>query len=119
MVEEKGIVNNNLEAILQIRLANGAIIDGVLDTGFDGSVLLPRKFAKENSMHFLGPEKVMLVEGISAEIETALVKMNWLGEEISIRVFISETNEVLIGTEMLVDSILEIDYKNLTVKITK
>lgn len=119
MAEEKGLVNKNLEAVLQIRLLNGAVINGVLDTGFDGSILLPREFAEENSMRFLGLEKVMLVEGISAEIETALVKINWLGEEMSIRVFISETNEMLIGTEMLVDSILEIDYKNLTVKITK
>ncbi len=119
MAEEKGIVNENLEAVLQIRLLNGATIYSVLDTGFDGSLLLPRKFAKENSMHFLGPEKVMLVEGISAEIETALVKMNWLSEEISIRIFISETDDALIGTEMLVDSVLEIDYKNRSVKITK
>ena len=119
MAQEKGLVNKNLEAVLQIRLLNGAAIDCVLDTGFDGSLLLPRKFAEENSMLFLGPEKVMLVEKISAEIETALIKINWFGEEISIRIFVSEADEALIGTEMLVDSILEIDYKNLTVKITK
>ncbi len=61
----------------------------------------------------------MLVEKISAEIETALVKINWLSEEISIRIFVSETDEALTGTEMLVDTILKIDYKNQTVKITK
>ncbi|MGI8641229.1 MAG: hypothetical protein ACR2MG_14935 [Pyrinomonadaceae bacterium] len=119
MAEEKGVVNENLEAILQIRLLNGAMIDCVLDTGFNGSLLLPREFAEENSMLFLGPEKIMLVEEISAEIETALVKIDWLGEEISIRIFVSETDDALIGTEMPVDSILEIDYKNQTVKITK
>ena len=119
MAEEKGLVNKHLEAVLQIQLLNGSSINCVLDTGFDGSLLLPREFVEENSLLFLGPEKVMLVEKISAEIETALIKINWLGEESSIRIFVSEADEALIGTEMLVDSILEIDYKNRSVKITK
>jgi len=36
-----------------------------------------------------------------------------------IRIIISDSNDALIGVEMLVDTILEIDYINSTVKITK
>jgi clan AA aspartic protease len=119
MAEEKGVVNENLEAVVEVKLQNGAMIEGVLDTGFNGSLLLPRKFAGENSMLFLGLEQVELVEEISVEIETALAEISWLGEDISIRIYISDTGDALIGTEMLIDSVLEIDYKNLMVKITK
>jgi len=70
-------------------------------------------------MLFVGREKVMMVEEISTEIDTAIAEVNWLDEEFSIRIFISETNESLIGTQMLSDTLLEIDYKNRTVKITK
>ncbi len=119
MVEEKGIVNENLEAVLQVRLTNGANIKCVLDTGFNGSLLLPREFVEINSMLFVGREKVMMVEEISTEIDTAIAEVNWLNEEFSIRIFISETDESLIGTQMLVDTLLEIDYKNRTVKTTK
>ncbi len=119
MVEEKGIVNENLEAVLQVRLTNGATIKCVLDTGFNGSLLLPREFVEINAMLFVGREKVMMVEEISTEIDTAIAEVNWLDEEFSIRIFISETNESLIGTQMLSDTLLEIDYKNRTVKITK
>ncbi len=119
MVEEKGFVNENMEAVIPIKLASGAAIDCVLDTGFNGSLLLPRTIAAENSMIFLGIEEVELVEKITAQISTALAEINWLGNKDSILIYISETDEYLIGTEMLIDSVLEIDYKNLTVKITK
>ncbi len=96
MVEEKGIVNENLEAVLQVRLTNGATIKCVLDTGFNGSLLLPREFVEINAMLFVGREKVMMVEEISTEIDTAIAEVNWLDEEFSIRIFISETDESLI-----------------------
>ena len=119
MVEEKGIVNKNLEAVMQMRLTNGASVNCVIDTGFAGSLLLPREFVEKNSMISLGPEEVTMVEEFSTEIDTALAKLDWLGEEVSLRIFVSETNDALIGVEMFADSVLEIDYKNLTVKITK
>jgi len=70
-------------------------------------------------MLFVGREKVMMVEEISTEIDTAIAEVNWLDEEFSIRIFISETDESLIRTQMLANALLEIDYKNQTVKITK
>ena len=70
-------------------------------------------------MLFAGREEVVLVEEISAEIDTAIAEAIWLGEEFSIRILVSETGEALLGTQMLVDSVLEIDYQNSTVKITK
>lgn len=82
MVEEKGIVNENLEAVLQVRLTNGATIECVLDTGFNGSLLLPREFVEINAMLFVGREKVMMVEEISTEIDTAIAEVNWLGRRI-------------------------------------
>ncbi len=119
MAEEKGIVNDYLEAVLQIRLTNGATIECVLDTGFNGWLLLPRKFVEANSLLFVGREEVVMVGKISTEIDTAAAEVNWLGSDSSFHTFVSETDEALIGVEMLVDSILEIDYKNRTVKITK
>ncbi len=67
MAEQKGIVNEYAEAVVQIRLINGAVIECVIDTGFSGSLLLPREFVEINSMFFLGLEEVTMVEGISTE----------------------------------------------------
>ena len=70
-------------------------------------------------MLFAGREEVVMVEENSIEIDTAIAETNRFGEQFSVRILVSETGEALIGTQMLDDSILEIDYKNRTVKITK
>ena len=119
MVEEKGFVNQNLEAVLTVELSNGAQIDCVLDTGFYGNLLLPREFVRENSMRITGTENVVMIEDNSIEISTAKADVRWLGDNFSINILVSEAGECLIGTEMLIDTILEIDYINSTVKITK
>jgi len=50
MAQETGKVNDNLQAFLQIELTNGAVLDCLLDTGFDGALVLPRSFVQANSM---------------------------------------------------------------------
>ena len=80
---------------------------------------MPRKFIEDNSLAYLGRESVIMVEQNTTEVDLVAGEVNWLGETLPVRILVSETDEALIGTQMLIDSILEIDYKNLTVKITK
>jgi clan AA aspartic protease len=119
MAQEKGFVNENLEAVLEIRLTNGSNIQCVIDTGFNGSFIFPKSFAIENSMQFVGKEEVTMVEQNTIFIETALAKVNWLGEDFLIQILVSENDESLVGTQMLIDSRLEIDYQDFSVEITK
>jgi clan AA aspartic protease len=119
MAQEKGFVTENLESVMKIQLVNGSEIECVIDTGFNGFLLLPRKFIEDNSMRFVGIESVTMVEQNTTEIEVASGIINWLGKRLSVRILVSETGESLIGTEMLIGTILEIDYINSTVKITK
>lgn len=119
MAEEKGFVNKNSEAVLRIELTDGASINCVLDTGFNGNLILPRSFVEKYSPDIPISVEVELAEGKTAEVGMTTVEIKWLGNEFPVNILVSETDDALIGTEMLVDSILEIDYKNLTVKITK
>ena len=119
MAQEEGFVNENLEAVLTVKLSNGSQIECAIDTGFNGSFLFPRKLVEDNSMRFLGKEEVTMVEQNTTFIETALAHIHWLGEAVSIQILVSENEESLIRTQMLIDTKLEVDYKNLTVKITK
>jgi clan AA aspartic protease len=119
MAQEKGFVTENFEAFLAIQLTNGAFIDCLLDTGFNGSLLLSREFVERNKMELVGREPITMVEKHVAEIDVVAGEIVWLGSTFLVRVLVSENDECLIGTQMLVDSKLEIDYKYLTVKITK
>lgn len=119
MFQKTGSINEKLQPILIVELSNGARFECLLDTGFQGTLVIPRKFAQENSLIITGRETFLGAENNSIEFDTAIAEINWLGDEFSLPVLISESTEALIGIEMLLDSVLEIDYKNLTVKITK
>ncbi len=45
MAHESGSVNSFREALLVVRLISGEAIECVVDTGFDGGLMLPRAFA--------------------------------------------------------------------------
>ena len=119
MFQEKGSVNDNLEAIVTVQLANQSKINCLLDTGFNGTLFLPRKFVEENNLPFGVREVLQAAEDQIFEVDTATAEIDWLGNKSSVTVFVSETSETLIGAEMFADAVLEIDYKNRTVKIIK
>lgn len=50
MFREKGSVNKNLEAVIAVKLVGNAEISCILDTGFNGTLFLPRQFVKENDL---------------------------------------------------------------------
>jgi len=119
MFQKTGEVNEKLQAILNVELQTGANFDCLLDTGFQGTLVVSRKFAEENSLTITGRETFLGAENKSIEFDTAIAKINWLGDVFLLPILVSESTEALIGVEMLIDTILEIDYINSTVKITK
>lgn len=108
-----------MEAILSVELANSSKIECVLDTGFYGALLLPREFIESNSLKITGTETVVMIEDNVIEINTAKAEIRWLGDEFATPVLVSETSEALIGVELLAGTLLEIDYRKRTIKITK
>lgn len=119
MFQSAGSVNEKLQAIVRVELANGASFECLLDTGFQGTLVVPRNVAEENSLTITGREAFIGAENSDIEFDTAIAEINWLGETFSLPVLVSESTEALIGVEMLIDTILEIDYINGTIKITK
>jgi clan AA aspartic protease len=117
--EQKGLVNENLFATIPLELSNGSIINCLLDTGFQGTLMLPKKFAEENFLEIIGQETFIAAERMQIQINSAVAEIKWFDDELQIPIFVSNTDDALIGVEMLVDSKLEIDYKDLTVKVTK
>ena len=119
MFQEKGSVNDNLEAVITIQLNNQSKINCLLDTGFNGTLFLPRQFVEENNLPIGVREILQAAEDQIFEVDTANALIKWLGEEFSLTIFVSEMDEALMGVEMLANTLLEIDYVNRTVKITK
>jgi clan AA aspartic protease len=116
MPRETGWVNSSLEAIVSLRFSNGVAYDFIVDTGFDGALVLPRPIVKGLGLTILSIEPVKLAKGIT-EMESALAKVFWLGKECDAQALITEDEYLLLGTELLKGTRLTIDYIALTVSI--
>lgn len=119
MFQQNGEINDNLQPIVSVKLTNGATVNCLLDTGFDGTIILPRDFVENNSMLMLGSDILIAAEQQEFEIETAIAEINWLGDEFQVRIYVSEHNEAIIGVEMLVECVVTIDFINSKVAIDK
>jgi predicted aspartyl protease len=54
MAHEDGSVNAQLEAWLRVQATNGEIIECLIDTGFNGALVLPRAEAVRLNLTVLG-----------------------------------------------------------------
>ena len=119
MPHESGNVNASLEARILVKLAGGAGIRCLVDTGFTGALVLPRDFITSNALRVVARETFMTVEEHVIEADIAVAEVEWLGETQTRRAIVSETGEAMIGTEMLIGAILTIDYVAASVTVAK
>lgn len=119
-IKESGKVNENLEPIITLELSSGAKLDCLVDTGFNGTLFLPREFIEANNLVAVGEQQFNSVAQAESHFaEVFVAEINWLGDELEVRVIASEHGSALIGAGMMLDAKLEIDYTQSTVSIEK
>ena len=114
-----GWVDANGDAIVSITLAAGETLDFVIDTGFDGELLLPVTLGESLKLRFIGTRDCVVVGGGIVANFTSLVEIDWLGTRHVADVLLSEGTDQLIGTALLQGTRLKIDYLANTVEIEK
>jgi len=102
-----------------IRLADREDVECIIDTGFDGALVLPRDVVDSLGFPILGGEEVELVGGVRTWADISLATVRWLGEDREAEILVTEANDSLIGTELFRGTRLTIDYAAGTVSIRK
>ena len=110
MAREEGSVNAQLEAWLRIHATNGETIECLIDTGFNGSLMLSRSEATRLGLTVLGRVPIIGVGRARSIADIAELEVEWLGKSQPVEVIISDGDDSLLGTEMLDGSRLVIDY---------
>ena len=119
MPQESGSVNPLREAIVEVRFAGGSELECVVDTGFDGALLVPASVAERVGLSIVARLVFELVGGARMSADVALGEIEWLGQRRIVEVVLSEGNEALIGTEMFEGAKLVVDYAHRTVTISR
>ena len=118
MPQESGSVATSREARVPVRLASGETIECLVDTGFDGALMLPRRFVERLKLPVVGRLVFQVAGGTRINADIALAEVEWLAEQRIFEVVVGEGEDSLIGTEMLDGTKLTINYAALTVTIT-
>ena len=119
MPQESGSVNTLREAIVEIRFVGGNAFECVVDTGFDGALILPRSVVDQLKLPIVARLIFELVGGALMSADVALGEIQWLGERRIVEVIVTEGDDALIGTEVFEGATLLIDYPNRLVKISR
>jgi clan AA aspartic protease len=114
-----GYFNVNDEPVIEID-AGSSYIEVLVDTGFNGSLIIPTDSFNHlrSILKFEGPEEFNSVTGETFLADAYSMKIDWLGKPIRVAVATCrEVNEAILGSHMLQDCVLTIDYGNRLVTI--
>lgn len=111
----RGHVDESARALLDIAVS--ADIAGTyqrvatwVDTAFDGQLVFSNDLIADLGLETLVQTEAVLADGSKVTLETYLCYMDWFGDQIPVQVIANEGRLPLLGTGLLDDHVLHVDY---------
>jgi clan AA aspartic protease len=92
-------------------------LSAIIDTGYNGEVILSENKIKEMGLEFLGTIDTELADGRIVELDLFRGRIKWFGRIQEVAVGASRSEDALLGTLLLSDCELDINFKEGWVKI--
>ena len=93
-------------------------LDAVVDTGFNGMISIPNVWIAKSAWKFIGHEEYEIATGEIVRQRVFLGDLIFDGQRMKAYILASPAKDILIGTKMLNEEILEIDFLKKLVKIS-
>jgi clan AA aspartic protease len=114
----RGRFNENGEPCVQLQIA-GLRIEVIVDIGFNGTLWLPTTFLTGLNLEAISTQRFFVADGHPVDAQIFLGKMIWFDKDIEIEIAATESNNALLGTELLRESSLFIHFPTQRVEIRK
>jgi clan AA aspartic protease len=98
---------------------DGQLWQAIIDTGFNGELELPERLRSDLNAQFVGRVTSLLASNQRIEEDLFLVDFPFDGRNVRAQATFVDSDEILIGTRMLRDYRLEIDFPARAVSIEK
>jgi len=90
MPQESGNVNAHREAVVEMRFVQSDAFECVVDTGFDGALILPAIVIERLNLPIVARLVFEVVGGARMSANVALGEIEWLGQRRAVEVILSE-----------------------------
>ena len=94
-------------------------LQAIIDTGFNGDLELPERLRSGLNAQFVGRATSLLAANQRVEEDVFLVDFAFDGQMVRVQATFVDGDEILIGTRMLRDYRVEIDFPGQSVSIEK
>ncbi len=106
---------------LEVRQAPNSLGTGVtawIDTAFDGHLVFPQSLIRELKLQSLVDTEAILADGRKVILETFVCYLEWFGKLIPLQVIANDGKLPLLGTGLLWNRVLHVDYVNMELTLT-
>jgi clan AA aspartic protease len=115
----EGAFDAHLTPRLRLTTAQRLILDVVVDTGFNGELVLPRKLIRRLKWPLKGQGRVELADGSLVHTDVYEGRILWFGQECVVTVYATASEDGLLGTQMLMRCTLFLDPDENKVILTR
>ena len=119
----KGRVDDNKRALLNVPVrsnpgGDSSAVDAWIDTAFDGHFVFSTKLIEELGLDTLVETEAILADGTKVTLDTFVAYIEWFGQVIPVQVVANDGQFPLLGTALLDERRLLIDYRGQTVDLS-
>jgi clan AA aspartic protease len=115
----EGAFDAHLAPRLRLDTAQRLTLDVVVDTGFNGELVLPRKLIRQLKWPLKGQVRVELADGSLVRTDVYEGRLLWFGQERVVTVYATASEDGLLGTQMLMGCTLFLDPDENKVILTR
>ena len=112
-----GKVDHRNRALIDLEVrqtpnSQGTGVTAWIDTAFDGHLVFPLPLIQELELSSLVETEAILADGRRVTLETFVCYLDWFGKRIPLQVIANDGKLPLLGTGLLENRVLHVDYAN-------
>jgi len=112
-----GKVDDRNRALIDLEVrqtpnSQGTSVTAWIDTAFDGHLVFPLLLVQELELQSLVDTEAILADGRKVTLETFVCYLHWFGKLIPLQVIANDGKLPLLGTGLLENHVLHVDYVN-------
>jgi len=112
----RGYINNSGDPVIGTTIigSRGRIkVIALIDTGFSGAICIPVKLAIQLGLELISEVTVEYADGTRKDELVFSGKMVWDKDTKDVEIYLTRSEEILIGKELFNDGVLEINFKTI------
>lgn len=118
-----GYVDGNNRALFSVSVRStpsgeGTTLEAWIDTAFDGHFVFSSNLIESLGLESLVETEAILADGTKVTLETFVAYLDWFEDSIPVQVVANEGQFPLLGTALLANRRLLIDYQQRTVEVS-